>query len=84
MHDAENTYDREKALLENRNTWLEKNRDDAKRELEEASTKFQTTVEQLRKVQSDSKAKSDTNHSAIVAQMEAKYGAKMRELQDMI
>lgn len=41
--------------------------------MDEASEKFQKTVEQLQKVQNDNKSKADSSHSAILQQMEGKF-----------
>jgi chromosome segregation ATPase len=61
--DAVNNYDKDKALWEGKFAFLEQQRDQSKRDLDEASQKFQSTVEQLQKVQSDSKSKTDLSHN---------------------
>lgn len=42
--------------------------------------KFQQTVDQLQKVQHDSKSKSDMTHTGMMAQMEMKFNQRMKEL----
>ena len=64
--DAVNNYDKDKALWEGKFAFLEQQRDQSKRDLDEASQKFQSTVEQLQKVQSDSKSKTDLSHTQIM------------------
>ena len=59
LQDALNNYDKDKALWEGKFAFLEQQRDQSKRDLEEAIQKFQTTVDQLQKVQTDSKSKND-------------------------
>jgi len=50
LQDAVNNYDKDKALWEGKFAFLEQQRDQSKRDLDEASQKFQSTVEQLQKV----------------------------------
>lgn len=62
LQDQINNYDKDKALWEGKFTFLEQQRDQSKRDLEEAQQKFQQTVDQLQKVQSDNKNKSEMTH----------------------
>lgn len=71
--DLNNAYDRDKALWEGKFKFLEQQRDTAKRDFEDAQRKFQTTVEQLQKSQSESKSKSETTHSMMMSSLEAKF-----------
>lgn len=45
LQDSVNNYDKDKALWEGRFTFLETQRDQSKRDLEEAKEKFQATVD---------------------------------------
>ena len=60
--DLNNANDRDKALWEGKFKFLEQQRDTAKKDFEDAQRKFQSTVEQLQKSQSDSKYKTDAAH----------------------
>ena len=57
FQDTNNNYDKDKALWEGKFKFLEQQKDQAKRDAEEAQRKFQTTVEQLQKSQADNKNK---------------------------
>ena len=53
-------------MWEGRNQFLEQQKDQYKKDLDEASQKFQQTVDQITKQQHDNKSKQDTNHNMIV------------------
>lgn len=57
-------------------------RDQAKKDLDEASQKFQLTVEQLQKVQSEGKNKTESQHSSMLHQMEHKFNLRIEEITD--
>ena len=78
--DLANTLDRERALWQGKFQFLEQQRDTAKRDFEDAQKKFQATVEQLQKAQSESKNKSETAHSIMMSSLEAKYSQRLKEM----
>lgn len=82
LQDQVNNYDKDKALWEDRNVFLIQQRDQAKKDLEEASQKFQLTVEQLQKVQSEGKNKTETQHSSMMHQLEQKFNQRIKEISD--
>ena len=66
LQDAINNYDKEAALWEGKHHFLEQQKDQYKKDLDDASQKFQQTVDQITKQQHDNKSKQDTNHNMIV------------------
>ena len=60
----------------------ERQTEQSKQDLEDAQQKFQATVDQLQKVQNDSKSKTDQSHSQTIATMELKFQQRMKELNE--
>lgn len=65
--DISNNYDKDKALWDGKFKFLEQQKDQAKKDFEEASRKFQSTVESLQKNQSESKNKTENAHSSLLS-----------------
>lgn len=82
LQETINNYDKDKALWEGRFAFLEQQRDQSKRDLEEASQKFETTINQLQKVQTDSKHKIDTSHNNMMQQMQQQLSQRLKEAQE--
>jgi hypothetical protein len=80
--DISNNYDKDKALWDGKFKFLEQQKDQAKKDFEEASRKFQMTVESLQKNQNESKNKTEIAHSTILAQLESKYQQRIKEIQE--
>lgn len=79
LQDSINNYDKDKALWEGRFAFLEQQRDQSKRDLEEASQKFETTITQLQKVQTDNKSKIDSSHNNMMQQMQQQLSQRLKE-----
>ena len=62
--------------------FLEQQRDTAKKDFEDAQRKFQQTVEQLQKAQSESKNKSENTHNMLMTQLEQKFQQRIKEIQE--
>ena len=77
-----NAYDRDKALWDGKFKFLEQQRDTAKKDFEDAQRKFQATVEQLQKSQSESKSKTENTHSMMMNQLEQKFQQRIKEIQE--
>ena len=82
FQDINNNYDKDKALWDGKFKFLEQQKDQAKRDAEEAQRKFQMTVEQLQKSQSDNKNKAENQHQLVISQTEAKYQQRLKEMQE--
>ena len=71
--DKENDYDKEMALLRAKNEFLDKQREDHKKEMKETSSRFEMTLQQVQiKKESDSK-----NHNMVMQKIEQKYKKQM-------
>ena len=73
FQDLNNNYDKDKALWDGKFKFLEQQKDQAKKDFEEAQKKFQSTVEQIQKAQAENKAKTENSHMNTLSQMEQKY-----------
>ena len=82
LQETINNYDKDKALWEGRFAFLEHQRDQSKKDYEEASQKFESTMNQLQKMQSDSKLKIDTSHNKMIQQMQQQLSQRLKEAQD--
>lgn len=82
LQETINNYDKDKALWEGRFAFLEHQRDQSKKDYEEASQKFESTMNQLQKMQSDSKLKIDTSHNNMMQQMQLQLSQRLKEAQD--
>lgn len=82
LTDQINNYDKDKALWEGRFNFLEQQRDQSKKDLEETQQKFNSLLDKYRQDQNDNKKKSETAHQQILEQTEAKYLQRMKEERD--
>ena len=82
LQETINNYDKDKALWEGRFAFLEHQRDQSKKDYEEASQKFESTINQLQTMQSDSKLKIDTSHNNMMQQMQQQLSQRLKEAQD--
>lgn len=82
LQDQINNYDKDRSLWEGKFEFLERQTEQSKQDLEDAQQKFQATVDQLQKVQNDSKSKTDQSHSQTIATMELKFQQRMKELNE--
>ena len=82
LQDQINNYDKDRSLWEGKFEFLERQTEQSKQDLEDAQQKVQATVDQLQKVQNDSKSKTDQSHSQTIATMELKFQQRMKELNE--
>ena len=68
--DLQSELEKEKALWEGKFEFLEKQKEQAKRDNDEALKQFQQTVDQLQKSQSESKTNNENKHNALLSQLE--------------
>lgn len=81
--DLQSELEKEKALWEGKFEFLEKQKDQAKKDNEDALKQFQATVDQLQKSQNESKQKHEHNQGMYIQSMEQKHIIKIRELEEM-
>lgn len=62
LTDTLNSYDRDRALWQGKFSFLEEQKNQHKKDLDEAQMKFQENVEQLQRMQTDGKSKSEQTH----------------------
>ena len=80
--DLQSELEKEKALWEGKFEFLEKQKEQAKKDNEEALQQFRQTVDQLHKTQNESKNKNDASHNTIMQQMDAKHKKELKDLAD--
>ena len=61
---------------------MESQRDQAKGDLEDLQKKFQQSLELQQKMHFDNKSSAEMSHQQMVQQMESKYNARTKDLQD--
>lgn len=64
--ELQSELDKEKALWQGKFDFLERQKDQAKKDHDEALLKFQQTVEQLQKSQNEHKSKHEHNTNAVL------------------
>ena len=64
--DLQSELEKEKALWEGKFEFLEKQKEQAKKDNDEALRQFKETVEQLQKSQNESKQKNESNHNMVM------------------
>ena len=82
LQETINNYDKDKALWEGRFAFLEHQRDQSKKDYEEASQKFEATMNQLQKMEAGSQLKIDTSHNNMMQQMQQQLSQRLKEAQD--
>lgn len=80
--DLQSELEKEKALWEGKFEFLEKQKDQAKRDNEEALKQFQATVDQLQRSQSENKQKHEHNQGIYIQNLESKHHIKIKELEE--
>ena len=68
--DIQSELEKEKALWEGKFDFLEKQKDQAKKDNEDALKQFQQTVDQLQKSQNENKQKVEHNQGLMLSQIE--------------
>lgn len=77
--EAASKYDREEALWSNKNQFLEQQKDQAKQDLQEATRKFEMTLEQLQKRGSADRDKIENTQNSIMSTMESKFKQQIKD-----
>jgi len=77
--DLQMEFEKEKALWEGKFDFLEKQKEQAKKDNEDALKQFQQTVDQLHKSQNDQKQKHEHNHGIVMQQLEQKFKKELKE-----
>ena len=80
--DLQSELEKEKALWEGKFDFLEKQKDQAKKDNEDALRQFQQTVDQLQRSQNESKTKHEHNHNSVLQQLESKFKKELKEGQE--
>lgn len=80
--DLTSELEKEKALWEGKFEFLEKQKEQAKKDNEDALRQFQQTVDQLQRSQNESKSKHEHNHNSVLQQLEQKFKKELKEGQE--
>ena len=75
-------YDKDRALWEGKHGFLEQQRDQAKRDLQEAQKKFEAALSQLQKARNLDKESGEANQNSLISAMEKRYQTKIQEMQE--
>ncbi|CAI2363103.1 unnamed protein product [Moneuplotes crassus] len=73
-------HERDKAIWDDRCEFLENQRNQAKRDLEDASQKFEITVEQLQRKDSSERGKTEKSHLILANNIEKKYKDQIKDI----
>lgn len=73
-------YDRDTALWEEKFDFLENQKKQAKRDLQDAQRKFEMTIEQLQRKDSSERGKSESAQMLLISSIEKKYKEQISEL----
>ena len=72
-------YERDRALWEGKFQFLEQQKEQAKSDLQEATRKFEMTLEQLQRRGSQEKDKIENSQNALLTSIESKYRIQIKE-----
>ena len=75
-------YERDKALWEDKFDFLENQKQQAKRDLQDAHKKFEMTVEQLRRKDSSDRGKTESAQMLLISSIEKKYKDQIKDMTD--
>ena len=73
-------YERDKALWDGKFNFLQQQKNQSKKDLQDAQLKFEQTLEQLQKRGAQDKDKLETNQSALINSVEQRYKNQIKEL----
>ena len=73
-------YERDKALWEDKFDFLENQKQQAKRDLQDAHKKFEMTVEQLRRKDSSDRGKTESAQMLLISSIEKKYKDQIKDM----
>lgn len=80
--EVSSSYDRDKALWEDRFDFLENQKNQAKKDLQDAHQKFEMTVEQLQRKDSSERGKNESAQMLVLSSMEKKYKDQINDLKE--
>jgi hypothetical protein len=75
-------YDRDKALWEDKFEFLDNQKAQAKRDLQDAHQKFEMTVEQLQRKDSSERGKTESAQMLLINSIEKKYKDQIKDMND--
>lgn len=82
--DIQTEFEKDKALWAGKFDFLEKQKEQYKKDNEDQQALFQQTVDQLQRDSKDTKMKHEHNHKSIMAQLEAKYKKELNEINEQM
>ncbi len=77
--DVQAAYERDRALWDNKFSFLEQQRDQAKQDLSEAQKKFTQTLDQLQKRGNAEKDKNEQVQNSLITSIENKFRQQFKE-----
>lgn len=80
LSELSSNYDRDKALWEDRFDFLENQKQQAKADLRDAHRKFEMTVEQLRRKDSNERGKTESAQMLLITSIEKKYKDQIKDM----
>lgn len=80
LNELASNYDRDKALWEDRFDFLENQKQQAKADLQDAHRKFEMTVEQLRRKDSNDRGKTESAQMLLITSIETKYKDQIKDI----
>lgn len=80
--EIKSNYDRDQALWLDKCEFLEQQKQQAKRDLQDAHKKFEMTVEQLRRKDSSDRGKSESAQLWLINSIEKKYKDQIKDISD--
>jgi len=81
-NDIQTEFEKDKALWAGKFEFLEKQKEQYKKDNEDQQALFQQTVDQLQRDSKDTKMKHEHNHNAVLNQLEQKYKTELHEIQE--
>lgn len=82
--DIQTEFEKDKALWAGKFDFLEKQKEQYKKDNEDQQALFQQTVDQLQRDSKDTKMKHEHNHNSILSQLEIKYKKELHDIQDQM
>lgn len=80
LSEVESSYDRDKALWEDKFVFLENQKNQAKKDLQDAHFKFEMTVEQLHKKDTNDRGKTESAQALLISSIEKKYKDQIKDM----
>ena len=82
LSDVTSNYERDKALWKEKFEFLENQKRQAKEDLKEAQKKFELTIEQLQKKETNDKGKVESAQLVLIGSIEKKYKDQIKDIQE--